>query len=50
LPAWAFREFVRLRPNRRITLAWGGHGGGGMKLDEYIPGQPHPDFPDLLAS
>jgi hypothetical protein len=46
----AFREYVRQRPNRRITLAWGGHGGGGMKLDEYIPGQPHPDFPELLAS
>ena len=43
----AFREYVRQRPNRRITLAWGGHGGGGMKLDEFIPGEPHPDFPEL---
>ena len=42
----AFREYVRQRPNRRITLAWGGHGGGGMKLDEFIPGEPHPDFPE----
>jgi hypothetical protein len=46
----AFREYVRQRPNHRITLAWGGHGGGGMKLDEYIPGEPHPDFPHLSAS
>src|SRR3954449_6974949 len=43
----AFREYVRQHRNRRITLAWGGHGGGGMKLDEYIPGEPHPDFPEV---
>jgi hypothetical protein len=43
----AFREYVRLRPDRRITLSWGGRAGGGMKLDEYIPREPHPDFPEL---
>lgn len=43
----AFREYVRQHPNRRITLAWGGREGGGMKLDEFIPGEPHPDFPEL---
>ena len=38
----AFREYVRQHKNSRITLA-----KGIMKIDEFIPGEPHPDFPEL---